>query len=150
MSSEPQVSAREAFWTHEAYAVIGNQAQRPFPKLSYRGLKASGKKVFAVDPSGGEVEGDPTYPSLEELPAAVDAAVLELPREEVPAWLDKLAAAGITRAWLHMKTDSPEAIAKAEELGMELQYGTCAVMYVTPGPSFHSIHKFVMKLTGNF
>ncbi len=143
-------SARELFWTHSAYAVIGHNAQRPFPKLTYRGLKASGKKAFAVDPSGGEVEGDATFPSLDALPQAVDAAVLELPKDEVLPWLDKLAAAGITRAWLHMKTDSPEAIAKAKEHGMELQYGTCAVMYVTPGPTFHSIHKVIMKLTGGF
>ncbi len=143
-------SAREQFWTHGAYAVIGHNAQRPFPKLTYRGLKASGKTAYAVDPSVAEVEGDATVPDLDALPGPVDAAVLELPREEVPAWLDKLAAAGITRAWLHMKTDSPEAIAKAGEHGMELQYGTCAVMYVTPGASFHSIHKFVMKLTGGY
>jgi predicted CoA-binding protein len=150
MSSDQQPSAREQFWTHGAYAVIGHNAQRPFPKLSYRGLKASGKKVFAVDPSGGEVEGDPTYASLEELPEAVDAAVLELPREEVPTWLARVADAGIPRAWLHMKTDSPEAIALAEERGLELQYGTCACMYVTPGLSFHSIHKWVMQFKGEF
>lgn len=143
-------SAREQFWTHSAYAVIGHNAQRPFPKLTYRGLKASGKKVFAVDPSGGEVEGDATVPSLGDLPEPVDAAVLELPRDEVPAWLDKLAEAGITRAWLHMKTDSPEAIAKAEQHGIELQHGTCAVMYVTPGVTFHSIHKVIMKMTGGY
>ena len=143
-------SSREQFWTHGAYAVIGHNAQRPFPKLSYRGLTASGKKVYAVDPSGGEVEGYPTVPSLEALPGPVDAAVLELPKEEVPAWLHKLADAGIQRAWLHMKTDSPEALAAAKERNIELQYGTCAVMYVTPGVTFHSIHKLIMKATGKF
>ncbi len=143
-------SAREQFWTHGAYAVIGHNAQRPFPKLTYRGLKASGKKVFAVDPSGGEVEGDATVPDLDTLPEKVDAAVLELPKEEVPAWLGKLADAGVARVWLHMKTDSPEALEVAKERGIELQYGTCAVMYVTPGLSFHSIHKWVMQLKGDF
>jgi predicted CoA-binding protein len=143
-------SAREQFWTHEAYAVVGHRAQRAFPKLSYRGLKASGKTVFAVDPSGGEVEGDATVPDLESLPQPVDAAVLELPREEVPSWIHKAADAGITRVWLHMNTDSPEAFAAAEERGVELQHGTCAVMYVTPGLSFHSIHKWVMQLSDKY
>jgi uncharacterized protein len=143
-------SAREQFWTHGAYAVVGHNAQRPFPKLSYRGLKASGKRVFAIDPSGGEVEGDPTLPDFEALPQPVDAAVLELPKDEVPAWIAKAADAGIERVWLHMKTDSPEAFAVAKERGVELQHGTCAVMYVTPGVTFHSIHKVIMKMTGGY
>lgn len=143
-------SPREQFWTHSAYAVVGHHAERAFPKLSYRGLKASGKKVFAVDPSGGQVEGDATFPSLAELPEPVDAAVFELPRDEVPTWIHKAADAGITRIWLHMKTDSPEAFAAAKERSVELQHGTCAVMYITPGPTYHSIHKWIMKATGGF
>jgi predicted CoA-binding protein len=147
---EVMPSTREQFWAHSAYAVVGHNAKRPFPKLSYGGLKASGKKVFAVDPSGGEVEGDPTVPSLAALPESVDAAVFELPKDEVPAWIHAAADAGITRVWLHMKTDSPEAFAAAEERGVELQHGTCAVMYVTPGLSFHSIHKWIMQVSGKF
>ncbi len=143
-------SAREQFWTHDAYAVVGHQAQRPFPKLTYRGLKKSGKRVFAVDPSGGEVEGDATVPDFDGLAEPVQAAVLELPKDEVPAWIAKAAAAGITRVWLHQNTDSPEALAVAEEHGIDLLTGTCAVMYVTPGLSFHSIHKWVMQWKDEF
>ncbi len=143
-------STRQQFWVHEAYAVVGHNAQRPFPKLTYRGLKKSGKKVFAIDPSGGKVEGDPTVPDFDALPQPVQAAVFELPKGEVPAWIDKAADAGITRVWLHMKTDSPEAAATAKTRGVELLTGTCAVMYVTPGPTFHGIHKWIMKMKGDF
>ena len=143
-------SARERFWSHEVYAVVGHQAQREFPKLTYRGLKASGKKVYAVDPSGAPVEGDASFASFDELPEPAQAAVLELPSEETADWVRRAADAGIPRVWLHMRTDTPEAVAAAEDRGLELQRGSCAVMYVTPGPTLHSIHKWIMKATKKY
>ena len=49
-----------------------------------------------------------------------------------------------------MGTESPEALALAEEKGLNARSGTCAVMYVTPGFTFHSIHKWIMKLIGKY
>jgi len=34
--------------------------------------------------------------------------------------------------------------------GIELLTGNCAVMYVTPGFSYHSIHKGIAKLLGQY
>ena len=143
-------SERQSFWEHKSFAVVGDSAKRSFPKLTYRGLKKEGRTVFAIDPSGSPVEGDATYPDLAALPVPVEAVVLEVPKDQTAAWVGRAADAGIKAVWMHQQTDTPEALALAREKGMEVCSGTCAVMYVTPGFSFHSFHRFVQKLSGKY
>ncbi|NCO32982.1 MAG: CoA-binding protein [Armatimonadetes bacterium CG2_30_59_28] len=134
-----------SFWNNDSYAVVGHSQRKPFPTISYGKLKERGKKVFPVDPSVQEIKGEVAYPDFVSLPEAVDAAVLELPRDETKDWVEKAAAAGIRNVWIHMGRETPEAIALAAEKGLNLWYGTCAVMYLSEGFSVHSIHAWVNK-----
>jgi predicted CoA-binding protein len=140
----------EKFWTNASFAFVGHSARKGFPKLSYRELRKQGKKVFAVDPSVDAIDGDRAYPDLESLPEKVEAVVLEVPREETEEWVRRAADAGVTSVWIHMNRETPEAVALARERGLDLVTGTCAVMYVKPGFSYHSIHKWLNQLTGRY
>ena len=143
-------SDHETFWSHESFALVGHTAKRGFPKLSYGALRERGKKVFAVDPSVGEIMGDKVYPDLDALPEKVDAVVLEVPKEETEGWVGKAADAGVRNVWIHMTRDTTEAVALAKERGLNVLTGTCAVMYVTPGFTYHALHKWVNQRTGKY
>jgi len=143
-------SNHEDFFLKSSFAIVGHSAKKNFPKLTYGGLKQMGKTVYAVDPGSNEIEGDKAYPDLASLPGKVEAVVLELPKEETADWVAKAAEAGIKDLWVHMNTETDEALVLAREKGMNLRTGTCAVMYVTPGFSFHSFHKWIMKLRGKY
>ena len=143
-------SQRESFWGHTSFVVVGHSGKRNFPKLTYKGLKSAGKTVFAVDLGGAEVEGDTTYPDLASLPSAVEAAVLELPKGETAEWVGRAADAGVSAVWIHQQTDTPEALRLAEQRGLEVCSGTCAVMYVTPGFSAHSPHRWIRRALGKY
>jgi len=140
----------ESFWSNRSFAVVGHTAQKNFPVLTYRGLKQLGKQVFPVDPSVEEIEGDRAFADLDALPEKVDAVVLDVPQEETRDWVARVADAGIQDVWIHMRRDTPEALALALEKGLNVRSGTCAVMYVTPSFTYHSIHKWIMKLTGKY
>ncbi len=144
-------SSREEFWTQSSYAVIGDSGSaKKFPQLTYKGLKRLGKTVFAVDPGAEQVEGDPTYRDLASLPQQVDAAVLEVPKQDAARWMERIVAAGIPNVWVHQSTETPEALEKAEGAHLRCEHGTCAVMYVTPGFTGHSFHRWVMKLAKKY
>jgi predicted CoA-binding protein len=143
-------SGHEEFWNHASYAFVANSAVKPFPKLSYGEAKKQGRKVFAVDPSAAEIAGDTTYPDFESLPEKVEAAVLETPQKETADWVRKAADAGVRSVWIHMGRDTPEALALAKERGVEVLTGTCAVMYVKQGFSYHSLHKWINQLVGRY
>jgi predicted CoA-binding protein len=136
----------EAFFGHESFAVIGHSKKRSFPRLTYNGLKNLGKTVYPIDQSAENIEGDPTFPDFSALPGPVQGVVLEVPKEETEAWVTKVAEAGVKDLWIHMGTETPEAIEVARSHRIDTHTGTCAVMYVTPGFTYHSIHKWLMKL----
>ena len=140
----------KTFWGHDCFAVVGDKARQNFPVLTYQGLKKLGKAVFPIDPSAEEIEGDRAYATLADLPEAVDAVILEVPKEDTRDWVAKVADAGIKDVWSHMGRETPEALALARDKAMNARTGTCAVMYVKPELSYHSIHKWVMKLAGKY
>ena len=140
----------ETFWINSCFAVVGDKAKQNFPVLTYRGLKRLGKEVFPVDPSETEIEGDHAYSTLKDLPAEVDAVVLEVPKEDTRDWVASAAEAGVKDVWIHMGRETPEALSLAKDKGMNARCGTCAVMYVTPELSYHSIHKWIMKRIGKY
>jgi predicted CoA-binding protein len=143
-------SKHEKFWTHDSFAVVGHTAKRGFPTLTYGALREQGRKVFAVDPSVGEIQGDKTCPDLASLPERVDAVVLEVPKEETEAWVGRAADAGIRNVWIHMARDTPEALSLAKERGLNVLTGTCAVMYVKQGFTYHTLHKWINQLSRRY
>ena len=143
-------SAQEAFWTQSSYAFVGHSAKKGFPRISYGEAKKRGKKVFAVDPSVDQIDGDQTYPDLRSLPEKVDGVVLEVPRDETLGFVHQAADAGIKNVWIHMNRDTPDAIALEEYKELNVAAGTCAVMYLSQGFSAHAIHKWLNKLLGKY
>jgi predicted CoA-binding protein len=140
----------EEFWDHGSFAVVGDSSKRRFPRLTYSGLKALGRTVYAVDPGAEQIEGDPAFPSLRALPGPVEAAVLELPAEETREWVRRVADAGITELWIHQRTETPEAVAEAEERGIQVLTGTSAVMYLSRGFSRHTLRRWAAKIAGRY
>lgn len=140
----------ESFWQNDSFAVVGNTARQNFPVLTYRGLKKQGKTVYPVDPSTDHIDGDATYMTLEGLPSRIDAVVLEVPKAVTKDWVAKAADAGIRDVWIHMGRETPEAIELARERGLNARTGSCAVMYVKPEPSYHSVHRWIMKMAGKY
>jgi hypothetical protein len=138
----------KSFWENDRFAIIGHSGEKRFPSLTYKKLKARGKKVFPVDPDEVEVAGDRSYPDLMSLPEPVDAVVIELPREEVARWVAAAADADISDIWIHQRCETPEAVSLAREQGMNLYYGTCAVMYLSQGFSMHAFHGWVNRRKG--
>ena len=142
-------SSYETFFTLGSYAVIGHSAEKPFPRLTYGGLRRQGKTVYPVDPSVPTIDGDPTFPDLSSLPAPVEGVVIEVPREQTRSWVAQVAAAGVKHLWLHQTADTPGAVALAREHGIDVRTGTCAVQYLDAGFP-HVLHKLVRKLLGRY
>lgn len=139
---------RELFWHANSYVLIGDSKQKPFPVLTYGALKARGSTVYAVDDSAAPIGDDPSYRTLDELPGPVDAAVLEVAREDTAEWVERVADARISNLWIHMGRDTPEALEIARRRGLAVCHGTCAVMYLEGG--YHKIHKWIEQLRGQY
>src|SRR6516165_6872937 len=70
-------------------AAIGHQLLNALVRGEFRG------KVYAVNPKATAIEGLRAYPSVRELPEAVDLAVFAVPRDAVLGVVDDCAARGV-------------------------------------------------------
>lgn len=144
-------SDHEQFFLLKSFAMVGDSSGRPFPKLTYGNLKGLGKEVYAVDLSGAElVEGDKNHGALDQLPAQVEGVIIELPADRTAGVIKQVAEMGVKDVWIHMGCETPEALAVCEESGIRVRTGTCAVMYTQQGFSYHSIHKWLRKMSGKY
>jgi predicted CoA-binding protein len=94
----------------------------------FRSLRDAGYVVHGVNIRGGEIEGQPLYRSLvdlPEVPAVVDTVVPPPVTEQV---VRQCAELGITRVWMQPGSESEAAIAFCQEHGIKVVYDTCAMM----------------------
>jgi hypothetical protein len=144
-------SRKQQFFTLPSFAVVGDSAGWPFPRLTYRNLRALGREVYPVDLAGAaEIEGDPAFRSIADLPGPVAGAIVEVAPARTLEAVEQVIAGGVAALWLHMGTETPEALAACASAGIEPHTGGCAVMYTQRGFSFHSLHKAVVKLRGRY
>lgn len=101
-------------------AIIGASADPS--KYGNRSLLAhrdAGYEVYPINPRGGEIEGLTAFTSIEEVPASpLDRVSMYVPPTVGIGLLEAIASKGCKELWLNPGSESPEIIARAEELGL--------------------------------
>ncbi len=100
-------------------AKFGNQAVRAFARHGYR--------VFPVNPKETEIEGWPAFKSITDTPERPDLVSVYLPPPVLLKVLPDIAAKGCDELWLNPGTESPEVLALAEKLGLNVMQA-CSIV----------------------
>ena len=103
-------------------AILGASADRnKYGNISLRAHLARGFQVFPVNPKGGQIEGLDVYRSIGEVPVErLDRVTVYLPPAAALGVLADVAAKGCDELWLNPGSDSPEVVAEAERLGLNV------------------------------
>jgi hypothetical protein len=89
-------------------------------------LQRHGYDVVPVTPAADEVFGERAYPSLAEVPDAIDVVEIFRPSEEVPAIVDQAIARDDVRAiWMQTGIENVEAARTAEANGLDVVQDHC-------------------------
>lgn len=121
------------FLSQSSFAVVGvSQDQTKYGNIVYRNLREKGFRVFAVNPKISEVEGDPCFATIDQLPEKVGGVVLVIPPHLAEDVIAQAYRAGISHIWLQEGAESPEAIQFGEERGMNVVYGMCVMEQSDP------------------
>lgn len=117
-------------------AILGASADRSkFGNKSVRAHLQAGYEVFPVNPKGGQIEGLPVSRSLGEVPAErLDRVSVYLPPAIGLAALEEIAAKGCREVWLNPGSESPQILAKANELGLRV-IADCSIIDLGLSPS---------------
>jgi predicted CoA-binding protein len=117
-------------------AILGASADRSkFGNKSVRAHQQMGYTVYPINPKGGQIEGLTAYRNLAEVPPGrLDRISVYLPPAISLQVLDQVAARGCDELWLNPGSDSPEVIAKAQSLGLNVVQA-CSIVGVGMRPS---------------
>jgi predicted CoA-binding protein len=141
--------AIQDFVNSKRIAVVGvSRDKTKFGNTAFTELAARGYQVFAVHPTAQEVAGAHCYPNLAALRGQVDGALVIVSPQQAVSVLREAAAIGLKNVWLQQGAESPEALALARDLGLNLVARKCVLMYAPPVRSFHAWHRVFAKLFG--
>jgi hypothetical protein len=102
-------------------AVIGASTDRSkFGNKAVRAYVRQGFQVFPINPRETSIEGIPALASIRDLPQRPDLISVYLPPPVLLKVLPDIAARGCDELWLNPGTDSPEVVAAAEALGLNV------------------------------
>jgi hypothetical protein len=119
----------EQILEQKTFAVAGvSRDTAKYGNLVYQKLKAAGYTVYAVNPNADSIDGDPCYPALDNVPAAIDCVVTVT----APAVTEKIVMdAGHLRIpllWMQPGSESVSAYNLARSLSMQVVSGGPCIM----------------------
>ena len=116
-------------------AVIGaSQDRHKFGNKAVRAYRSEGWTVYPVNPQQSDIEGLATYGSILDVPQPVLRAILYVQPDIVGSLLDAIAEHGVQEIFFNPGTESAEAIARAQELGIQTHVA-CAIVAIGRSPS---------------
>jgi uncharacterized protein len=142
----------QEFISGKRIAVVGasrSNDKYKFGNMAAAELKRRGYKIFFVHPQTETIHGEATFPSLSALSGKVDCVLVSLPASKGAGVLGEAAAAGLRNVWVQQGGESPELIQLGEKLNLNMVTGKCILMYAQPVRSFHMIHRFITRVSGN-
>ncbi len=117
------------FLSAGSFAVVGASADPA--KFGHRCLAAylrHGRRVFAVNPRGGQVLGQPCYPDLASLPERPEAVSIVTPPAVTERVMEEVVRLGIRQVWMQPGAESAGAVALGRQAGVEVIAGGPCVL----------------------
>jgi predicted CoA-binding protein len=146
--------AATEFLTNRRIAVTG-VSRNPESEASngiYKRLREKGYEVFAVNPNATEVEGDPCYPTLADIPDGVEAVVIATKPEAAEGTVRECAELGIRHVWMHRSFGKGsvchDATLYGRENGITVIDGGCPLMFDPVADLGHKLLRFWFNRTG--
>ncbi|MDZ4836224.1 MAG: CoA-binding protein [Candidatus Melainabacteria bacterium] len=87
-------------------------------------------KAFAINPNVETVLGKPAYANIAAIPEKVESISIITPPTVTDKVVDDAIAAGVKNIWMQPGAESPKAIAKANEAGLNVISGGPCLLVV--------------------
>jgi len=131
---------RRIYAETKTIAVVGASSDPSKPSHTVpRYLQSQGYRIVPVTPRGGELLGEPAYPSLSEVDVPIDVVDVFRPAEEVPGIAGEAVERGAKVLWTQTGIESETGAEIARSGGLVVVMGICmgqthARLSLGPGP----------------
>ncbi|OFW03657.1 MAG: CoA-binding protein [Acidobacteria bacterium RIFCSPLOWO2_02_FULL_68_18] len=116
-------------------AVVGASSdRRKFGNKALRAFQEEGHRVIPINPHEAAVEGLPAYASVLDVPGPIDMATVYVQPEVGVRLLREFEQKGIPEIWVNPGADSPELLAEARRLKLNV-ITACSVVALGRDPN---------------
>lgn len=116
-------------------AVVGASRDRmKFGNKAVRAFARRGYTVVPINPRETEVEGFRAYPSVLDVPGAIDLVSLYVPPEAGIRVVEEAATKGVTDIWVNPGADSAALLERARGLGLNAIVA-CSILGIGESPA---------------
>jgi predicted CoA-binding protein len=121
--------------SRRSVAVVGASTDRSkYGNKAVRAFLKAGFEVYPIHPRAERVEGLTAYPTLDALPVQrLDRVSFYVPPEVGLTVLEQVGKKTISELWLNPGAGSPELVARAEALGLNV-IQACSILAVGEHP----------------
>jgi predicted CoA-binding protein len=146
----PSKVSIEQFLAQEHIAVVGvSRSPKEFANAVATHLRSGGRTVYPVNAAADEIDGQPCFRSVADVPDPLDGVLVMVPPDAARTVVEDCVARGVPRVWLHKGSGagavSPEAVARCREAGIDVVDGACPMMFAEPVAFFHKAHRWFWK-----
>ncbi len=122
----------QAFLAAATFAVAGASRDRTkYGNQVFRALVDSNRSVVPLNKSATEIEGYPSYASLQDLPAPPEALSIVTPPPVTREVVAQAIAAGVRHLWMQPGAEDADASAQARAAGLNvIDDGACLLVYL--------------------
>ena len=115
-------------------AIIGASNNRQkFGNKAVRAFLSRGYQVFPVNPKEAAIEGLIAFKNVRDVPVRPGMVSVYVPPEVLVKILPDIAARGCDELWLNPGSESPDVIAEAERLGLNV-IQACSIIGIGASP----------------
>jgi predicted CoA-binding protein len=116
-------------------AILGaSRDRRKYGNKAVRAHLQQGFEVYPVNPHAGQIEGLKAFPDLASVPVKqLDRISVYLPPDVGLALLEEIQKREAVEVWFNPGSDSPEVVARAEHLGLDI-IRACSIVDVGASP----------------
>lgn len=115
-------------------AIIGASSNRhKFGNKALRAFRDEGYTVLPINPNEAEVEGIKTYPSVLDVPHAIDMATVYVPPDIGQGLLAEFEKKQIAEIWLNPGAESDELLAEARQRKLNV-IAACSIVGIGRSP----------------
>jgi len=110
-----------AFMSQGPFAVVGASSDpTKYGNRVLRAYQQRGEEVYPINPRADSIEGLKAYGSLGALPVKVRGVSIITPPAITERVVEEAAQAGAEFVWMQPGAESPEAVRKAQALGLKV------------------------------
>jgi len=131
------------------YAMVGvSKNKQKFGNTAFKHLKSQGYKVFPVNNTMSELDGEKVYSSVTDLPEDVKHVIIMTPQKVSKQIIEESLKKGITHIWLQQSAGDEETIEFGKKSGITFVYGRCMFMFAQPVKGMHKFHRSILEFFG--